>query len=243
MRTLILLFALLTVTGAQAKFAPPALTGPVVDAAAVINSKTEAELAKLLGDIKLKGLGQIQVLTIPSLEGMAIEQASIEIVEQWKLGDAKKDDGILFLIAPNERKVRIEVGQGFEGVLTDLDSSRILRRYVLPEFKKRNYNDGIAMGTLAIVQKVAPEFAAGANPQMQVEQKIEGFIDRHINIFIFIIFVAVMLLRMIAGPGHFVRGHRGGFGGFGGGGFGGSSGGGWSGGGGGFSGGGSSDSW
>lgn len=242
MQFLLLSFLLCVSIHAKAEWAVPALTGPVVDDADILDSQVESELSQLLRDIHSKGQGQIQVLTLKSLEGLTIEQASIEVAVQWKLGDAKKDDGILFLVAPKERKVRIEVGQGFEGVLTDLDSSRIIRRFILPEFKKGDYGTGVRKGTIAIVNKVAPEFGSSQSIQEKVEEKIESLVDRFLQILPIIIFILFILVRLLVRPGRFLRGGHGGFGGYSGGGFGGG-GGGWSGGGGGFSGGGSSDSW
>lgn len=224
----------------------PQLTGPVIDEAGILNSGVEAQLSQVIRSFNDQGKAQIQVLTLQSLEGEEIEQASIQITDNWKLGDAKKDNGILFLIVPSEKKMRIEVGQGLEGDVPDAIASRIINDVVKPYFRQSDFNSGIVAGTAAIIKQIDPQFTFEGAPTAAPESR-KG--KKDISMFV-VLFIVLMILSRIGGGrggrrrglGAFAAGY--GLGGLGGGGFGGSGGGGgWSGGGGGFSGGGSSGNW
>jgi uncharacterized protein len=251
----------LTLTGAAqaAEFQVPALSGPVVDEAKIIDPRSSQVLESAIRALRDKGGSQLTVLTVPSLEGLEIEQASIKVTDKWKLGGAKADKGILLMVAPKEHKVRVEVGQGLEGVLTDLDSKRIIEESILPLFKRGDYGGGILVGVFQIARKTDPdinlsEYLEGheTNPQgRSFERHPRTFIGllllfllSHPALFLIVLVVFIFILSRGGGRGGF--GGGGGWSGSswgGGGGFGGGGGGGWSGGGGGFSGGGSSGSW
>jgi uncharacterized protein len=218
----------------QAEFKVPRLTGPVMDEVGILRPNHRREIDDVIRDYNNQGKAQIQVLVVNSLQGLEIEEASIKITNEWKLGTAKKDNGILFLIAPNERKVRIEVGQGLEGTLPDAIAKRIVSDMVLPLFKARDMSTGIVVGVVQIIKYVDQEYAdQHLQPQPESPQKaIPGWV------IILILFFLLTIGRFL--PGSSFRGGRGGGGFFGGGG---GFGGGWSGGGGGFSGGGASGSW
>ena len=230
---------------ARAAFEVPRLQGPVMDQAGYLSSQDNSELTRLLTDLNRRGVAQIQVLIIQSLEDEPIEQASIKIVDQWKLGDAKKDNGILFLISAADRKLRIEVGQGLEGAIPDLIANRIIRNTVVPYFKQNQFSEGVIQGTYQIIALADKEFSQqqGLVTEKNLKDDSEGSLPLWMVIIIFIIIA--ILGRFGGGRGRYIGGGLGGLGGFGGGGWssGGGGGGGWSGGGGGFSGGGSSGSW
>lgn len=235
------LFSFLILTsGAWAEFQVPALQGPVMDQVGYLSGSDRRELEDLLRSVNSRGIAQIQILIVPTLDGEPIEQASIKITDQWKLGDAKKDNGVLFLIAAQDRKLRIEVGQGLEGAIPDLIAGRIIRDTVVPYFKQGQFSQGILQGTKAIILRADQEFGQQAGIE---EQKPEGD-SLPIGIVIALFIIIILLSRFGGGRGRYYRG-GGGFGGgsYGGGGGWSSGGGGWSGGGGGFSGGGSSGSW
>ncbi len=237
------LFSLFLITASigQAKFKVPALTGPVVDETGTLEPYVRREIETLIRNFDQRGMAQIQVYIVSSLQDLTIEQASIEIVDQWQLGTKERDNGLLFLIAPNERKVRIEVGQGLEGVMPDVYTKRINEDIVIPFFRQGRMSEGILQGVTAIIKVLdGEELQAQAKPKVsERNKKVSLPFWAIVLIWIFIMFVG----RLGGGRRGFGRGggYGGWGGGLGGGGFGG--GGGWSGGGGGFSGGGSSSSW
>jgi uncharacterized protein len=241
----VLILVLLTWSNAQADIHFPAMTSPVVDDSGILTSQEKSEIENWIYDFHQQGKSQIQVVIVPDLQGLDISEYSIKLVDQWKLGDKKRDDGVLFLVSTGDHKMRIEVGQGLEGALTDLQSKRILDDRVKPLFKSGQYAAGIAAGVAEIIKAVDPEYAGKTNPQPAAQPQ-----GRHSNnlfwiIFLFFIIVSLFGRGRRSGVGPFIAGTLlgGGFGGGrgGGGGFGG--GGGWGGGGGGFSGGGASSDW
>jgi uncharacterized protein len=225
-----------------AAFEVPALQGPVMDLAHIMTAQDQATLESLLRDFHQRGKGQIQVLTLPNLAGLTIEQASIQIVDRWKLGDRKRDDGVLLLVALEEKKIRIEVGQGLEGDLPDIKAKQIVSDVMAPFFRQGLPSQGVIQGALWIAKTIDPEFQSSVAP-MQPRQRKASPWSQYEGLFV-LIFVIFMLLGNLFRPRR--RSFWGGGGGWGGGGFGGfggGGGGGWSGGGGGFSGGGASGSW
>ena len=242
-----ILFFIFSLT-AKAEFQVPPLRGPVMDLAGVMTSQDRDRLGYLIQQFHNGGKGQLQVLTVQSLEGSSIEEASIKVTDQWKLGDAKKDDGVLILVAMQDRKLRIEVGQGLEGVLPDIKAKQIVSDVMTPYFRQGIPSQGIIQGAAEVMRTIDADLAAsGMLPEkMQARSgKKKGSLwDRFEGIFV-LIFILFIIFGNISrpGPGGF-GGGGGGWGGvgFGGGGFGGG-GGGWGGGGGGFSGGGASGSW
>src|SRR5258708_206801 len=105
---------------ALADFKVPSLTGPVMDFAGYLRAEDARDLQRLLLNYNEQGKAQIQVLILKDLQGVEIEDASIKITDAWKLGEKKKDNGVLFLVGAAEHRMRIEVGRGLEGTLTDL---------------------------------------------------------------------------------------------------------------------------
>lgn len=237
-------------------FRVPALTGPVVDEADLLRPDVARYLSRGLRNLKASGGSQITVVTVPSLGRDSIEQASIKTTDAWKLGGASADNGVLVLVAPNERKVRIEVGQGLEGSLTDAYSNRIIQDTILPAFRSGDYDQGVFAGVVEVIKKTDPNVDLkslfGAKSGREVSSGGGGA-----GRWIFYLIGLIIFISIISGGGGGRR-RRGsmspwgaaalGYGlgrlGGGGGGWGGSGGGGgWSGGGGGFSGGGASGDW
>jgi uncharacterized protein len=145
---------------AQPEF--PVLSGRVVDAPNIIPDATEAELAQKLAALEEQSQRQLVVATIPDLNGYDISDYGYPLGRAWGIGDAERNDGALLIVAPNERKVRIEVGYGLEPVLTDALSGRIIRDVVTPKFKAGYLPGGIQDGVNAIAQQIQlpPEEAA-----------------------------------------------------------------------------------
>lgn len=124
----------------------PTLTGRVVDQAQIISAEDEARLSKILSDVEGQSTDQVVVVTLNSLQGLPIADYGYQLGRHWGIGQAGKDNGVLLIIAPNERQVRIEVGHGLEGVLPDGLAGLIIQRRILPHFKKGKLIAGIFAG-------------------------------------------------------------------------------------------------
>lgn len=254
---------ILGLTAAPALAAPtfPSLTGRVVDDANILPTQVESDLTGKLARLEDSTGRQLVVVTVPSLQNYPIEDFGYQLGRAWGIGEAKADNGVLFLVAPNEHKVRIEVGYGLEPVLTDALSNVILQTDVLPRFKAGDMPGGVVAGTDALIQQLAlpddqarAKVAAAKSPSARHDRAgpIPFFL---IIIILFFVFGGLGRRRRRGGggmggilPGLIIgsalsnASRRSGWGGgSGGGGFGG--GGGFSGGGGSFGGGGSSGSW
>jgi uncharacterized protein len=246
-----LLFSLVLIGLVFALDFPP-LTGRVVDQADIITPQARSDIETKLKDLEDKSGIQLVVATVKSLQGGDIETYANELFRAWKLGQSQKNNGVLLLVAPNEHKVRIEVGYGLEPVLTDAMSSVILQEQVLPKFRTGDVEGGVVAGTDAIIAQLDADPAqAQANVQAAAAQPV-----RHPNpipvifllIFVFFILRALFSIGRRGGGGglwalpFLFMGGGGGGGSYGGGGFGGG-GSGFGGGGGSFGGGGASGGW
>jgi uncharacterized protein len=247
---------LLDVGIAQAALRFPALTGRVVDEANVIPSQNRSALEGKLKDLEDKSGIQLVVATIASLQGSDIETFANELFRYWKLGEAKKNNGVLLLVAPKERKVRIEVGYGLEGTLTDALSNVIITGAIIPRFKANDYAGGIDRGVDGIISVLttdASEWRPRTGVRTDDRQSLLDQLLPFLLLALFLLIVSAMRRHARGGPpGWGARGGRtvfipyggSGWGGFPGSGWGGgSSGGGFSGGGGSSGGGGASGSW
>lgn len=201
---LVLLAALLVPGWAMAQTFP-ALTGPVVDAANVIPDDVEVRIAQKLIAFKQQTGQQLQVATVPDLQGYEIGDYANPLFRTWQIGDKEKNDGALLLIAPNERKVRVEVGYGLEGTLTDAVSSQIIRREIVPRFKAGDMPGGIEAGTDALIKvlQLSPEEAAkvAAEASKAAQSQRSGGIDPGFVIWlvIFLFFFVIPMLRRARG--------------------------------------------
>ncbi len=142
----------------------PRLQGRVSDYAGMISPQAKAAIEEKLAALERAESTQIAVLTVPALEGMAIEDFSIKVAEQWKIGQKKLDNGVIFIVSKNDRKMRIEVGYGLEGKLTDLLAGRILDYEVRPAFRAGNYDQGFLKGIDGIIAAVRGEYKASDAP-------------------------------------------------------------------------------
>lgn len=141
----------------------PDLTGRVVDGANILSPQAEASLTSKLESLEAKTSRQLVIVTVPSLQGYEIEDYGYQLGRVWGIGEKGRDTGVLMIVAPNERRVRIEVGYGLEGVLTDALSTVILQERVLPRFRKGDFEGGVVAGADAlIVQLSLPDDEARA---------------------------------------------------------------------------------
>jgi uncharacterized protein len=231
----------------------PVLTGRVVDQANIIQADTRTTIEQKLADLEAKSGIQLVVATVNSLEGQEIEPYANELFRKWGLGEKQKNNGVLLLVAPNERRVRIEVGYGLEGTLTDALSKVIISNAMTPRFKAGNFGEGISRGVddiITVLTTDASEWQKRPSLRLDYQQS-----DDRVNWIIFgallVFFVLLMVsptfrwlffnvvLSALASSGSSGSSYSGG--GYSGGGY--SGGGGFSGGGGSSGGGGASGSW
>ena len=151
---------LLSLSGSALALNVPSLTARVNDLAAMLSPATARQLEQSLQSFEQRDSTQIVVLTVPSLEGDSLEDFATRVFEAWKLGQKGRDNGVLLLIAKNDRKIRIEVGYGLEGRLTDLLAGRIIRDVIAPRFKSGNFDQGVLDGVNAIMGAIKGEFTA-----------------------------------------------------------------------------------
>ena len=240
---LLLLPALLLRPAAADEPEIPTLRSYVTDQAGIMSAGEKSELESMLISYQEKTSNQFLVLTVPSLQGRSIEGFSIEVVEKNRIGQEGKDNGLLLIVAVEDRAVRFEVGYGLEPVLTDALTHLIISDVIAPQFRRGNYGRGITEGMHTAIRASTGEFTA--DPRRTTGKKKERGSVIGLIIFLFIIFSIFRGGRRgrgggiwFIGPGLGGGGFGGGGGGFGGGGFGG-----FSGGGGGFGGGGASGGW
>jgi uncharacterized protein len=244
---------------ALAERAVPALTGPVVDEAGVLDSRWRGELDALCRAAWALPEGrrvQLQYLLVDSLDGESIDPYAVRVFETWKLGERGKDNGVLVVVAVKDRRVRIETGYGAEGALTDAQAGRIIRETLTPAFRQGRYGEGLYAAGQQILGALGALPAASARGERARPREIPipiigpllGILLALGSPAIFLLVFAVIVLRLLFGFGR--RRRWGGWSGWGGGGWGGGGGGwsgggggGWGGGGGGSGGGGASGSW
>jgi uncharacterized protein len=224
----------------------PGLTGRVVDQAAILSHSNEIKLTKLLATHEKATGNQVVVVTVTNLQGYAVEDFALRLGRHWGIGQAGRNNGLLLLVAPKERRVRIEVGYGLEGLMPDALAKLIIEREILPAFKKGNFDRGIVQGLDAILAAIGSE--ESDSRRFIAEYKRKDRIAMIVFFVVFALFLIFFIYRIFSprrrkrrwGPGYIEEGfHSGRSGGFGGGG----GGGGFSGGGGSFGGGGASGGW
>jgi uncharacterized protein len=162
---LILLILASPALASEPKFPP--LTGRVVDDAGVLDSRTVGELTLMLADHEHDTGQQVVVVTLGSLQGYTIEDYGYQLGRHWGIGQKGVNNGALLIVAPKEHKVRIEVGYGLEGTLTDAISSTIIQNYILPSFKRGDYSAGIVAGTTSILQALSGNTISAPPPPPQ----------------------------------------------------------------------------
>jgi len=210
-------------------------SGYVTDQAKVLSNSERSRLETLLHDLEQKTTVQIAVVTLPSLEGGEINDFANRLFEHWGIGQKGKDNGILFLTAVQDRRLRIEVGYGLEGILPDSRVGRIRDNSILPLFRQGRLNDGLIQGTLALAQIVAADagvqLANSPTPRQAPKRRDDNPLRFIFLLIAAVIFLAIfrrnplLALLLLSGGRRHHRHSRfggGGFGGgFGGGGFGG----------------------
>ena len=258
----LLTLAALLLPGLASAQSFPALTGPVVDQANVIPDDVEARIDQKLVALKTQSQRQLQVVTVASLEDYDIADYANRLFRSWQLGDKERNDGVMLVVAPNQRRMRIEVGYGMEPIITDGFSFLVINKVITPRFKAGDLPGGIEGGIDALITQLTlpPDQAAQIAAQANAQQKSQAKFNPAALIWplIFVMFFILPMIRRMRGGQNYrssglsqvimwsvldgmLRGGRGGGGGDWGGGGGG--GGGWGGGGGSSGGGGASGGW
>lgn len=166
----------------------PELSGRVVDQAGLLTGATQTQIEQRLSEHEKSTTDQVVVVTVNSLQGYTIEDYGYQLGRHWGIGQAEKNNGVILLVAPNERKVRIEVGYGLEGKLTDARSHHIIQKIILPEFKRQNMSGGIINGVNAILTVIE-------GGELPASQPVKKFTSSGITGMLFIgFFLAISFL-------------------------------------------------
>src|ERR1700678_987286 len=202
----LLLIVASTAPASEPKF--PLLSGRVVDDAGVLNSSTVDELTLMLADHERTTGEQVVVVTLDSLQGYTIEDYGYQLGRHWGIGQKGVNTGAILIVAPREHKVRIEVGYGLEGTLTDAICSTIIQNYILPSFKPGDFSAGIVAGTTAILSVLGGSSPQTGQPEApaptvhyQPPRGIQYAIMLGFFLFPFLIFAFIMF-GLIASPGN-----------------------------------------
>jgi uncharacterized protein len=177
----------------------PELTGRVVDDAGVLDPSTKAALERKLAEFETKTTGQLVVVTLKSLQGTSIEDYGYQLGRHWQIGQKEKNTGALLIVAPNERKVRIEVGYGFEGTLTDAVSRLIIENSIIPRFRANDFAGGVGRGVDDIIQAVSVDSEEWKARAKQRPDDQPGLVD--VLALVFFLFIVFMIVRSVAGQG------------------------------------------
>ena len=216
----------------------PTFNHAIYDEAGLLTSQEVQQLDVIIREVREQTKAQMQIWITPDLQGTSIEDLSIKAVEKNKLGDKARDDGLLIVLALKDRAVRIEVGQGLEGNITDYLSHQIIKEIFVPSFKRKEFFEGLAQSLVVLAKNIDPNFSLKNSSYTPKQRKKPTLTSILFIIFAIIIFILNRIGPTGAGRWHSGRGgyYGGGRSSSGGGGFGGF-------GGGGFSGGGSSGNW
>ncbi|AAD36041.1 MULTISPECIES: TPM domain-containing protein [Thermotoga] len=220
----LLIFIVSSVLLLSVEFPKPTPYKYVNDYVGVLDKTTVEKIISVGKELENKTTAQVVVVVVPSLSGLTVEEYANRLFREWGIGQKEKNNGVLLLVAMNDRKVRIEVGYGLEGAIPDGKAGRILDEYVIPYFKNGEYSKGIYYGYLAIANEVAKEYGVELTGTSDLPERgtdISG-ISIIVIVIAFIIFSSIMgrgrrWYRGPRFPGGFggSRGGSGGFGGFG----------------------------
>lgn len=191
---LAVLAALSVSAAAEPKF--PELTGRIVDNAHLLKTEDRAAIEQQLSDIEAKSTDQVVVVTVPDLQGYEIEDFGYQLGRKWGIGQKGKDNGVLLIVAPKERKVRIESGRGLEAHMTDAMSRIVIENAILPKFRRGDFSGGIRDGVRDIKATIEGDAEA-------VKDRARGRIGEHsevdyIGLIMFALFLSIFLYAMYA---------------------------------------------
>ena len=194
-----LLLVLIPVVSFAQKSVPELWGMRVHDEAKVLTQTAIEQLEFQLKAYEDSTSNQIAILIVPSLDGDVLEEYSLRVAEKWKLGQKDKDNGVLLLVAINDRKMRIEVGQGLEGVLTDALSNRIIRNEMAPEFRRGDYELGVLAGVNGIVKAIGGEYTASDADGSNMEDELTGSELILVGLFVYGILGLFTFIGLVSG--------------------------------------------
>jgi len=179
----------------------PSLKARVNDYGNMISPETKSVLEEKLKAFEESDSTQVVILTVNSLEGDAMEDFTIRVAEKWKIGHTKKDNGVILFASKNDRRMRIEVGRGLEGVLTDLLSGRILDNIIRPKFKAGDFDGGFISGTDSIIQACRGEFKndAPAKSSTSAESPVSKYLIFILAVLYFVIIIVSKISKILSG--------------------------------------------
>jgi uncharacterized protein len=199
-----LLLALITAVAYALTFPP--LTGRVVDQANILDAATRQSITDKLAAVEAKSGDQIVVVTLSSLQGTSIEDYGYQLGRQWGIGEKSRNNGALLIVAPNERKVRIEVGYGLEGALTDAVTRLIIQNAILPRFRANDFPGGITRGVDDIVQVVSGDAEDYKRRAAQrPDTAPQGWSTASFVLILLVLVVMFLMMRGGGGRGRFGR--------------------------------------
>ena len=177
----------------------PTLSGRVVDDAGILDAATRAALTQKLADLETKTTDQLVVVTLKSLQGTSIEDFGVQLARRWRIGQRDKNNGVLLIVVPSERKVRIEVGYGLEGTLTDAISRLIIANGIVPRFRANDFPGGITRGVddiISVLTGDAAEWKARAAKRPNPAPTWDPFMV------LFLLFFAGVLVYIVMGAAY-----------------------------------------
>jgi uncharacterized protein len=198
-RACILALGICWAVAAAADVAVPPLSGRVVDQTGTLSSGDIASLTQTLRSLEARKGSQVAVLIVPTTAPETIEQYSIRVAEAWKIGRKKIDDGALLVVAKNDRKLRIEVGYGLEGVLNDVTAKRIIDEVITPKFRSGDFAGGISTGVDRIVAVIDGEKLPAPEPRQRQSSGLLSHVDPLNPVIIFALFILGAILRAALG--------------------------------------------
>lgn len=199
-RLIVMVVTLMCLAAAPCLWAamPESPQGWVSDFAGILSEDTKSQISGLLDDVKRATGAEIAVVTVSSLDGMTVEEYAVRLFEKWGIGEKEQDNGVLFLVAPNERKVRIEVGYGLEPVITDGRAGEIIRETILPFFRADDYDQGVLQGSRRIAALITDtEFVPSVPiPRPQPQQDVTPLPIKVGVMLFFALFIALGFLAL-----------------------------------------------
>jgi uncharacterized protein len=196
---LVVLVGWLCAFAAWAEVAIPPLTGRVVDVTGTLSSNDIASLTQTLKDLELRKGSQIAVLIVPTTQPETIEQYSIRVADAWKIGRRKIDDGALIVVAKDDYKIRIEVGYGLEGSLTDVTARRIIDEVITPKFRRGDFAAGIFAGLTRVIDVINGEPLPRPAPEATHGQDLDSFLNPFDPFVLFGIYTIIVVCRSLFG--------------------------------------------